>query len=54
MESRFAFTCCSKWNHGNGGALILIEIERGEQLLFTLKTLKTYHVSRKENTDPHH
>ncbi len=26
MESRFAFTCCSKWNHGNGGALTPSEL----------------------------
>ena len=30
MESRFAFTCCSKWNRGNGRSLTTVALSEGE------------------------
>jgi hypothetical protein len=44
MESCFAFTCCSKWNHGNGGSLIMGKTlegelpERGQELRMRMVT----------------
>ena len=32
MESRFAFTCYSKWNHGNG-----LPLTEGEGVIVVLK-----------------
>jgi len=40
MESRFAFTCYSKWNHGNGGSL-------------SLNLRKPVHKTSKPKPDPH-